>query len=88
MSTLQLRTGGLALIPSSEAAVAYSFTAGGDGDSEGSMSSRLIDTPEAVFVGLAQLLQRAQADEFMMPTRMHSYEADVCSLTLVADSAS
>jgi alkanesulfonate monooxygenase SsuD/methylene tetrahydromethanopterin reductase-like flavin-dependent oxidoreductase (luciferase family) len=85
LSTLQLRTGRLGLLPSPEEAEAYSFTAGEMAIVEESMSSHLIGTPETVFEGLVQLQERTQADEFMISTRMHSYEARVRSLTLVAE---
>jgi hypothetical protein len=36
--------------------------------------------------GLVELQRRTDADELMISTRMHSYEARVRSLTLVAQS--
>jgi alkanesulfonate monooxygenase SsuD/methylene tetrahydromethanopterin reductase-like flavin-dependent oxidoreductase (luciferase family) len=50
------------------------------------MSSHLIGTPETVSEGLVRLQERTQADELMISTRMHSYEARVRSLTLVAEA--
>jgi luciferase family oxidoreductase group 1 len=86
LSTLQLRTGRLGPMPSPEEAEAYTFTPGELAIVEESMSSHLIGTPETVFEGLVQLQDRTQADEFMISTRIHSYEARVRSLTLVAES--
>jgi luciferase family oxidoreductase group 1 len=84
LSTLQLRTGRLGPLPSPEEAEAYSFTAGEMAIVDESMSSHVIGTPEIVFEGLVQLQERTEADELMISTRMHSYEARVRSLTLVA----
>jgi alkanesulfonate monooxygenase SsuD/methylene tetrahydromethanopterin reductase-like flavin-dependent oxidoreductase (luciferase family) len=50
------------------------------------MSSHLIGDPETVRAGLVELQRRTDADELMISTRMHSYEARVRSLTLVAES--
>ena len=86
LSMLHLRTGRLGLLPSPEEAEAYSFTEGETAIVEESLSSHLIGTPETVLEGLVQLQERTQADEFMISTRMHSYEARVRSLTLVAQS--
>ncbi len=49
------------------------------------MSSHLIGTPETVLEGMIRLQERTQADELMISTRMHSYEARVRSLSLVAE---
>jgi alkanesulfonate monooxygenase SsuD/methylene tetrahydromethanopterin reductase-like flavin-dependent oxidoreductase (luciferase family) len=53
---------------------------------EEAMASHLVGNPETVREGLVQLQQRTDADELMISTRMHSYEARVRSLTLVAES--
>jgi luciferase family oxidoreductase group 1 len=86
LSTLQLRTGRLGTLPSPEEAEAYTFTAAERSIVEESMSSHLIGTPKTVLEGLVRLQQRTQADELMISTRMHSYEARVRSLTLVAEA--
>jgi luciferase family oxidoreductase group 1 len=86
LSILQLRTGRLGLLPSPEEAAAYPFTAAEHAIVEDAMSSHLIGDPETVHAGLVQLQQRTNADEIMISTRMHSYEARVRSLTLVAKS--
>ena len=44
----------------------------------------LIGSPETVHDGLSRLLRRTEADEIMLSTRVHSYEARVQSLSLVA----
>jgi alkanesulfonate monooxygenase SsuD/methylene tetrahydromethanopterin reductase-like flavin-dependent oxidoreductase (luciferase family) len=86
LSTLQLRTGRLGALPSPEEAEAYSFTAAERAIVEDSMSSHLIGTPETVLEGMIRLQERTQADELMISTRMHSYEARVRSLSLVAEA--
>jgi luciferase family oxidoreductase group 1 len=81
-----LRTGRLGALPSPEEAEAYSFTAAERAIVDESMSSHLIGTPETVLEGMTRLQERTQADELMISTRMHSYEARVRSLTLVAEA--
>jgi luciferase family oxidoreductase group 1 len=84
LSMLQLRTGRLGLLPSPEEAEAHEFTSAEIAIVEDATSSHLVGDPTTVFDGLVQLQQRTNADEIMISTRMHSYEARVRSLTLVA----
>jgi luciferase family oxidoreductase group 1 len=86
LSILQLRTGRLGLLPSPEEAEAYPYTAQERAIIEEAASSHLVGDPETVHEGLIQLQKRTDADEFMISTRVHSYEARVRSLTLVAES--
>ena len=86
LSTLQLRTGRLGALPSPEEAEAYPFTAAERAIVDEQMSSHVIGTPSTVLEGLVRLQERTQADELMISTRMHSYEARVRSLTLVAEA--
>jgi luciferase family oxidoreductase group 1 len=86
LSTLQLRTGRLGPIPTPEEAEAYPFTAAERAIVDESMSSHLIGTPETVLEGLVRLQERTQADELMISTRIHSYEARGRSLQLVAEA--
>jgi luciferase family oxidoreductase group 1 len=85
LSTLQLRTGRLGALPSPEEAEAYPFTPAERAIVDESMRSHVIGTPDAVHDGLVQLQARTGADELMISTRMHSYEARARSLTLVAE---
>jgi len=85
LSILQLRTGRLGLLPSPEEAEAYPFTPTEVAIVEDAMSSHLIGPPETVFEGLVELQRRTSADEIIISTRVHSYEARVRSLTLVAE---
>jgi luciferase family oxidoreductase group 1 len=84
LSMLQLRTGRLGPLPSPEEAEKYDFTASESAIVEEATSSHLIGDPATVHEGLVQLQNRTNADELMISTRMHSYEARVRSLTLVA----
>ncbi len=86
LSMLHLRTGRLGLLPSPEEAEAYPFTPAELAIVEDASSSHLVGTPETVYEGLVELQRRTSADEIMVSTRMHSYEARVRSLTLVAES--
>jgi luciferase family oxidoreductase group 1 len=84
LSMLQLRTGRFGPLPSPEEAEAYQFTPSDMAIVDDAISSHLIGDPEMVHEGLVQLQQRTDADELMISTRIHSYEARVRSLTLVA----
>ncbi len=86
ISILQLRTGRLGPLPSPEDAARYQFTDAEESLVEEAMSTHLIGDPEMVTDGLRQLQQRTGADEIMLSTRSHSYEARVRSLSLVAQS--
>jgi alkanesulfonate monooxygenase SsuD/methylene tetrahydromethanopterin reductase-like flavin-dependent oxidoreductase (luciferase family) len=86
LSTLHLRTGRLGPVPTPEDAEAYPFTEAERAIVEDSMSSHLIGTPETVLEGMIRLQERTQADELMISTRIHSYEARVQSLRLVAEA--
>jgi luciferase family oxidoreductase group 1 len=86
LSTLQLRTGRLGPLPSPEDAEAYSFTPEERAIVDDAMSTHLIGEPDTVRQGLLKLVERTQADELMISTRLHSYETRVRSLELVAQS--
>ena len=49
------------------------------------MATHLVGDPETVHEGLVQLQQRTEAEELMLSTRTHSYDARIRSLTLVAE---
>ena len=86
LSILQLRTGRLGPLPSPEDAAHYQFTDAEKSLIDDAMSTHLIGDPEMVAEGIRQLQQRTGADEIMLSTRSHSYEARVQSLSLVAQS--
>jgi luciferase family oxidoreductase group 1 len=85
LSILQLRSGRLGLLPSPSEAEAYPFTQAEKSMVEETMSTHLIGDTATVQAGLVALHQRTGADEMMLSTRAHSYEARVRSLTLVAE---
>ncbi len=85
LSILQLRSGRLGLLPSPEEAEAYDFSEGEQAMVDEALSTHLIGDAEQVNQGLLDLQRRTDADEIMISTRAHSYEARVRSLTLVAE---
>jgi luciferase family oxidoreductase group 1 len=85
LSILQLRSGRLGLLPSPEEAEGYPFTPEEMSIVDEAMSTHVIGDPETVHEGLQQVQRRTDADEIMLSTRAHSYEARVRSLTLIAD---
>jgi len=85
LSILQRRTGRPGLLPSPEEAEAYHFSPAELAVIEETMSTHLIGDPETVHQGIAQLQLRTGADEIMLSTRLHSYEARVRSLSLVSE---
>jgi luciferase family oxidoreductase group 1 len=87
LSIVQRRTGHLGPLPSPEEAEAYRFSPAELAVVEETMATHLIGDPVTVQEGLAQLQRRAGADEIMLSTRVHSYEARVRSLSLVAPPA-
>lgn len=86
LSILQLRTGRPGLLPSPEEAEAYPFTPGELALVQDAMSTHIIGDPDTVREDLLALQGRTGADEFMLSTRAHSYEARIQSLTLVAQN--
>jgi alkanesulfonate monooxygenase SsuD/methylene tetrahydromethanopterin reductase-like flavin-dependent oxidoreductase (luciferase family) len=84
LSIVQMRTGHPGELPSPEEAAAYSFTPIEEQIATEAMSSHLIGDPTTVAEGLSRLQTRTTADEIMISTRVHSLEARIKSLTLVA----
>jgi luciferase family oxidoreductase group 1 len=84
LSVLQRRTGHLGLLPSPEEAAAYPFTPEELAAVEEVTRTHLIGDPEQVYDGLVRLQRRTDADEIMLSTRVHSFEARVQSFALVA----
>ena len=85
LSILQLRSGRLGPLPSPEEAAEYPFSAAEKSIIEEAMSTHLIGEPETVTGGLRRLQDRTDADEIMLSTRVHSFEARVQSFRLVAE---
>jgi luciferase family oxidoreductase group 1 len=86
LATLQLRTGRLGPIATPEEAAAYPYTPEEHALVEAATATHLIGDPTAVHQGLVDLHRRTGADEIMLSTRVHSLDARVQSLTLVAES--
>jgi luciferase family oxidoreductase group 1 len=86
LSVLQLRSGRLGLLPSPEDAEAYPFTSAERAVVDDMLSTHVIGDPEAVRQGLVALQRRTDADELMVSTRTHSYDARLRSHTLVAEA--
>jgi alkanesulfonate monooxygenase SsuD/methylene tetrahydromethanopterin reductase-like flavin-dependent oxidoreductase (luciferase family) len=84
LAVLQLRTGRLGPLPSPEEAAAYRYTPDERSVVESATSTHLIGDPDSVLRGLADLHRRTGADELMLSTRAHSFEARAQSLSLVA----
>jgi luciferase family oxidoreductase group 1 len=86
LTILQLRTGRLGPVPTPEEAADYRFTRAEQQLVDAATSTHLVGDPEAVRQGLVDLQARTGADELMLSTRAHSFEARAQSLTLVADA--
>ena len=84
LSVLQRRTGKMGLLPSPEEAEGYTFTSAETEIIDEALASHVIGDPATVLERLQKLQERTDADELMLSTRTHSYEARVQSFTLVA----
>jgi alkanesulfonate monooxygenase SsuD/methylene tetrahydromethanopterin reductase-like flavin-dependent oxidoreductase (luciferase family) len=82
---LQLRTGRFGPIPTPEEAAAYRYTPQERAIVDAATSSHLVGDPDVVHQGLLELERRTGADEVMLSTRAHGYEARAQSLSLVAE---
>jgi luciferase family oxidoreductase group 1 len=86
LSVVQMRTGRPSQLPSPEEAAEYPFTPIEEAIAAEAMATHLIGDPETVAAGLARLQQRTDADEIMVSTRVHSLDARLESLRLVAEA--
>jgi alkanesulfonate monooxygenase SsuD/methylene tetrahydromethanopterin reductase-like flavin-dependent oxidoreductase (luciferase family) len=86
LDILQRRSGDVGLLSSPEEAEAYPFTSEEKTIVDEALATHVIGDPHAVHEGLDLLQRRTQADELMLSTRTHSYQARVRSFTLVAQS--
>ena len=85
LSILQLRTGRLGPLATPEEAAAYRFSPQERALVDGATATHLIGDPEQVHQGLLELERRTGAEEIMLSTRAHSFDARARSLTLVAE---
>ena len=86
LSIVQMRTGRPGQLPSPEEAALHEFTPIETEIAAEAMATHVIGDPEAVVDGLSALLERTQADEFMISTRLHSLEARITSYELLGEA--
>jgi luciferase family oxidoreductase group 1 len=84
LSMVQMRTGRPGQMPSPEEAAAYPFSDVEREIAAEAMSSHIIGDPRTVAKGLSLLEERTRCDEIMISTRIHSHDARIESLRLVA----
>ena len=86
LNMLQRLSGKMGLLPSPQEAESYPFSAAELGIVDEALASHVIGDPTTVRQGLMELQLRTGADELMLSTRTHSYDARMRSFTLVAES--
>ena len=86
LSIVQMRTGRPGQLPSPEEAALHEFTPIETEIAAEAMATHVIGDPEAVVDGLSALLERTQADEFMISTRLHSLESRITSYELLGEA--
>lgn len=86
LTILQLRTGRLGPIVSPDEAASHPYTPEERALIDATTATHLIGDPDSVVRGLDDLQARTGADELMLSTRVHSFEARARSLTLVSRS--
>jgi luciferase family oxidoreductase group 1 len=84
LNILQRSTGRMGPLPSIEEARAHTFTEAEQTLVDEALSTHLIGDADSVQKGLAALVERTDANEVMISTRTHSYEARLHSYELVA----
>ena len=86
LGILQRRSGRIGLLASPEEAAAHHFTTEEEAYVNETIASHVIGDPATVRDGLAALQRRTSADELMLSTRTHSFEARLRSFTLLAEA--
>jgi luciferase family oxidoreductase group 1 len=84
LNILQRNSGRMGPLPSPEEADAYPYSAQESAVVRETLASHIIGDPHEVREGLNALVQRTGADELMLSTRTHSYDARVRSFSLIA----
>lgn len=84
LNILQRQTGRIGLLPSPEEADHYDYSVEESAVISQAMESHVIGDPTTVREGLAALQMRTGANELMISTRTHSYEARANSFALLA----
>jgi alkanesulfonate monooxygenase SsuD/methylene tetrahydromethanopterin reductase-like flavin-dependent oxidoreductase (luciferase family) len=83
LSILQLHTGRLGPMPTPEAAAAYDYTSAERDHVDRIMATHVIGNPTLVAKELAALADRTGANELILSTRLHGFDARARSLELV-----
>ena len=86
LNVVQRRSGRSELLSSPHEAGTYPFSPEERIVADDAMASYVIGEPSRVRDGLIELARRTEADELMLSTRTHSYEARARSFELVAQS--
>ncbi len=86
LNILQRTTGRVGPLPSPEEAAAHTFTPEETASVHEAMRSHIIGDPATVLEGLNKLVARTDADELMISTRTHDYEARLQSFSLLASA--
>ncbi len=86
LNILQRNSGRMGPLPSPEEANAYPYTPEERAMIRDAMHSHVIGDVAAVHEGLNELVARTNADELMISTRTHAYEARVQSFALLASA--
>ncbi|NNN01767.1 MAG: LLM class flavin-dependent oxidoreductase [Acidimicrobiaceae bacterium] len=84
LNIIQRNSGRMGPLPSPEEAGAYPYSSTELAAVEESMSSHVIGDRASVGDALGELAKRTDADEFMISTRTHSFEARLASFRLLA----
>jgi alkanesulfonate monooxygenase SsuD/methylene tetrahydromethanopterin reductase-like flavin-dependent oxidoreductase (luciferase family) len=86
LAIVQRHTGQRGLFPSPQEAANHQFTSSELALVNDAVSTHLVGEPDTVVDQLEQLQQRTGADELMLSTRTHSFEAREQSFALIAAS--
>jgi luciferase family oxidoreductase group 1 len=84
LNIIQRSTGRMGPLPSVEEASTRKFSESEQTLVDDAMSTHIIGSADSVHKGLAALAERTDADELMLSTRTHSYDARARSYELVA----
>jgi luciferase family oxidoreductase group 1 len=86
LSVIHRRTGVISLLPSPEEADQYPYTPEELALIKESLASHIIGDPDDVKSGLDDLVARTNANELMISTRTHSFDARARSFALLAEA--
>jgi luciferase family oxidoreductase group 1 len=86
LSMVQLRTGRFGPLPTPETAAAYRYSLAEQQLVDSTTASWIVGDPDAVRAGLDDLVARTDADELIVTSRVHGYDARTRSFELLAAS--